>query len=308
MSSFAGFSAPLALAAALAFGLSWLIPVRPQRPHLFRTSLVVAVPWLAGHLAANGLNFFFPPAAGVDWLIFLCPLWTAVAGLAALHSPSVNWRRREAALLAGTLALGAAAFYLAQSKLAWLFQAEESANTRRLLAVAVAVGGYLFAGGWVLLARLLPAWAFWLSAAVLAAALSASISAYLGPLWIAAVQALPAAVAAGAGVGTFRQPGHQRVSGPVAAWMAVLTGLPLVWATISRSPAGPWQVPVLLMLLPVVVFIVLKPLAARLHPVGLGLISAGLLLLGGTALLHFSSQLPEFPPENQVGDDAGAYD
>ncbi|RYD28257.1 MAG: hypothetical protein EOP86_23355, partial [Verrucomicrobiaceae bacterium] len=90
---FAPVAVPLALAAALAWVLSWLIPAKPQRPHLFRTALAVGVPWITGHLMINGLNFFFPPAAGVDWLIFTTAGWTLVSGLAAVHSPSVLWRR-----------------------------------------------------------------------------------------------------------------------------------------------------------------------------------------------------------------------
>jgi hypothetical protein len=220
----------------------------------------------------------------------------------------VNWKRREGALLAGTLLLAAWAFYLTQSKLSWLFSPDESASHRRMLAAAAALGGYCFAAGWVMLARLLPAWGFWLCSAVLSAALSAAVSAHLGPLWIAAVQALPGAVALGAGLAAWRQPGNHRLPAPVAAWMGALTGVPLLWATISRSPAGPWQVPVLLVLLPPVVCILLKPLVNRVHPVGLALLAAGLLLLGGTALLHFSGLPPERPPENEVGDDSGAYD
>lgn len=308
MSSPAEFFAPLALAAALAWVLSWLIPAKPQRPHLFRTALVLGVSWITGHLMINGLNFFFPPAAGVDWLIFTTAGWTLVSGLAAVHSPSVLWRRREAALTAITLLLAAGAFYLCQSRLVWIFDSGETLGTRSGLAWALSLGGAGFAGCWVLLARLLPAWGFHLSAAALSTTLAFTVGTHLGPPWTAAVQALPAAVALGMGLGSLRQGKAVRVRPAAAAWMGVVLALPFLWACISRSPVGPWQLPVLLGLSPLVVFILLKPLASRLHPAGLSLISAGLLLLSGTALLHFSGLPPEDPPLIQTGDDTGAYD
>ncbi|MES2706790.1 MAG: hypothetical protein V4726_09335 [Verrucomicrobiota bacterium] len=304
----AGFFGPLALAAVLAWALSWLIPAKPQRPHLFRTSLVLGIPWLAGHLTANGLNFFYPPATGVDWLIFATAVWMTLSGLAALHSPSVVWRHREAALVAGTLLLAAGTFYPGQSGLTWLFHKDETPGTRSALAWAITAGGAGFAGSWILLARLLPAWGFHLCAAVLSITLACTVSAHLGPLWIAAVQALPAAIALGAGTGSLRQGTAGRVTLPAAGWTGAMLGLPFLWACISRSPVGPWQVLVLLALLPLVIFILLKPLAARLHPAGLTLMAAGLLLLGGTALLHFSGLPSEEPLVNRTGDDSGAYD
>lgn len=308
MLSPAGFFGPLALAALLSWALSWLIPARPRRPHLFRTALVLGLPWLAGHLAANRLDLSFPPAAGAEWLIFTTAGWISLSGLAALHSPSVVWRRREQALTATTLLLAAITFYLAQRGLAWIFQADESPALRSTLAWSLVLGGAAFAGTQMLLARLLPAWGFWLTAAVLSTTLACTVGTRLGPLWIAAAQALPAALALGAGIGSFRQGAGSRVPLPTAAWTGVLTGIPFLWAVISRSPVGPWQVLALLALLPLVLFILLKPLAAKVHPIGLSLIAAGLLVLSGSALLHFSGLPPETAPPNQTGDDSGAYD
>lgn len=304
----AGFVTPLAVSAVLAWILSWLIPVKPSRPHLFRSALVIGLPWPVGHLLLNHFNYFFPPAAGGDWLIFAAPVWLVLSGMAALHSPAVNWRVRVSFLTVITLLLAAVVFWLGQHRLAWFFSREESPEVRRALGWAVAAGGVGFAGGHILLARLLPAWGFWLATACFSATLACVVGTGLGPPGLAAIQALPGAIAVGAGLGALRQGNQFRVPAPSAAWTGITVGLPFLWAGISRSPATSWQLPLLLALLPVVVFILLKPLVARVHPVGLSLLAAGFLLLGGTALLHFSSLPPEEPAVNLTGDDTGAYD
>lgn len=304
----AGFVAPLAVSAVLAWALSWLIPAKPARPHLFRSALLIGLPWPVGHLMLNQLNYFFPPSAGVDWLIFAAMVWLVASGLAALHSPTVNWKRRMVILTLLTLLLAAMVFWLGQHRLAWLFSQGETPEIRRALGWAVAAGGAGFATGHILLARLLPAWGFWLATACLSAALTCVVATQMGPPSLAAIQALPGAIAVGTGLGSLRQGNLFRVLAPSAGWMGISMGLPFLWAGISRSPAASWQLPLLLTLLPLVVFILLKPLAARFHPVGLSLLAAGFLLLGSTALLQFSGMPPEEPAVNLIGDDTGAYD
>lgn len=309
----------------LAFVLAWMAfrrkvratPPAREWPPVW-CALALAAPWLAGHLRANGVNYFFPPSAGVDWLIFGSLLWPvalAACGLAAKgkteEDPALWKKRRDRLMTWTTLALAGALFYLCQARAPWVFRPDESPADRAWTAAAVTAGGLLLCAGQGWLARLLPAAGFWLAqlAFTVTLALAARLSG--GPAWLESLGMLPPVISFAwlLVTATHRSGVLPAITG---VWCGALAGVPFLWSAISRTEAAEPLALLWPALLPPACAAALAALKSRLHPAGLSLTAAALILAGGSLILkRHASAAPEaapLPPAATGADDSGAYD